>query len=78
MSLEWIVIAIAIAAGLIAVIPTIVVLFRKSISQNGARVKPFDLRSISQLTTEELDKIIHEIEQIKRQKLNAQPSSEAN
>ena len=78
MYLEWTVIAIAIGAGLIAVIPTIVVLFRQSMSPNRSTVKKFDFSQISQLNEEELDKIIREIEHIKRQRLNAQPSSEAN
>jgi len=78
MYLEWTIIAIAIGAGLIAVIPTIVVLFRKSMLSNGSTVKKFDFSQISQLNEEELDKIIHEIQHIKRQRLNAQPSSEVH
>ena len=78
MYLEWTVIAIAIAAGLIAVVPTIVVLARRTLSANGNTVKDFDFSQISQLNEEQLDKIIHEIEQIKRQRLNAQRSSEGD
>lgn len=78
MYLEWTVIAIAIAAGLIAVIPTIVVLARRTLSANGNTVKDFDFSQISQLDEEELDKIIREIEHIKRERLNAQPSGEGN
>ena len=78
MYLEWTVIAIAIVAGLIAVIPTIVVLARRTLSANGNAVKDFDFSQISQLNEEELDKIIREIEHIKRQRLNGQPNSEGS
>lgn len=69
-------IAMALGATLTSLASVLFVVIKRKISEqdenNQPPIKKFDYREISNLTTEELDRIINDIEQIKLNKLKAQ------
>lgn len=69
-------IAMALGATLTSLASVLFLAIKRVISEkdenNEPTIKTFDYREISNLTTEELDRIINDIEQIKLNKLKAQ------
>ena len=76
MDIVTVAIAMALGATLTSLASVLIVVIKRRISEqdenNQPAIKTFDYREISNLTTEELDKIINDLEQIKLNKLKTQ------